>query len=182
MIITRTPFRLSFFGGGTDYPAWFREKGGLVIGSTFARYCYISCRVLPPFFEHKTRIVYSTIENVRNHADIQHPAVRACLKFVGFDQGLEVHHDGDLPARSGLGSSSSFTVGLLLALHGLRRHMPTKRQLADEAIHVGDTYEEDFVGAERVGIRTFLLDRAGRGNTVPKDFRITNLKELVERL
>lgn len=148
MIITRTPFRLSLFGGGTDYPAWYLQHSGLVIGTTFRRYCYLSCRVLPPFFDHKTRIVYSQIESVKEHSEIQHPAVRGCLQYLGVDQGLELHHDGDLPARSGLGSSSSFTVGLLLALHGLRHEMPTKRDLADEAITVEQRVLEEHVGIQ----------------------------------
>ena len=113
MIITRTPFRISFFGGGTDHPAWFKEHGGRVIATTFDKYCYISIRHLPPFFEHKYRVVYSKIENVSSISEINHPAVREVLKYYKNINGLEIHHDGDLPARSGLGSSSSFTVGMV---------------------------------------------------------------------
>ena len=156
MIITRTPFRISFFGGGTDYPAWFRQNDGLVIASTFSRYCYISCRRLPPFFDYKSRLVYSQVEMVREHREIKHPAVRGCLQFLDFDNGVEIHHDADLPARSGIGSSSSFTVGLLLALHGLRHEMPTKEQLASEAIHV----EQDIL-KESVGIQDQILSANG---------------------
>ncbi len=161
MIITRTPFRLSFFGGGTDYPAWYQKNGGLVIGSTFARYCYLTCRLLPPFFDHKSRVVYSVIESVKDHSEIEHPAVRACLQYLGFNQGLEIHHDGDLPARSGLGSSSSFTVGLLLALRGLRGQMLTKRRLAEEAIHI-----EQKVLEENVGIQDQILAAHGGLNVI----------------
>jgi D-glycero-alpha-D-manno-heptose-7-phosphate kinase len=146
VIVTRTPFRISFFGGGTDYPAWFREHGGLVLATTIDKYCYISCRYLPQFFEHKHRIVYSRIENVRSIDQIEHPAVRAILGWSGIDEGLEIHHDGDLPARSGLGSSSSFTVGLVNALSALKGRYISKDDLAARAIHI----EQDLIG-ENVG-------------------------------
>lgn len=146
MIITRTPFRISFFGGGTDYPGWFREHGGAVLATTINKYCYITCRRLPPFFEHKHRIVYSHIENVKHNDEIQHPAVRAVLNWAKVADGMEIHHDGDLPARSGLGSSSSFTVGLLHALQGLNGQMAYKDGLARDAIHV----EQNIIG-ENVG-------------------------------
>src|SRR5881227_3527342 len=119
MIISRTPFRVSFFGGGTDYPDWIREHGGAVLVTTIDKYCYISVRELPPFFNHRFRIVYSIVENVNEIDDIQHPAVRAVLTRLDVTKGLEIHHDGDLPARSGLGSSSAFTVGLLSAIAAL---------------------------------------------------------------
>ncbi|MCP5196305.1 MAG: kinase [Gammaproteobacteria bacterium] len=146
MIITRTPFRISFFGGGTDYPAWYREHGGAVLATTIDKYCYITCRRLPPFFEHKHRIVYSRIETVAHNDQIQHPAVRAVLNWANVDDGLEIHHDGDLPARSGLGSSSSFTVGLVHALRGLEGRMAAKEDLAKDAIHI----EQNIIG-ENVG-------------------------------
>src|SRR5882757_7428741 len=123
MIITRTPFRISFFGGGTDYPKWYRDHSGAVLATTIDKYCYITCRHLPPFFRHKHRIVYSRIENVLYNDEIEHPAVRAVLNWANVVDGLEIHHDGDLPARSGLGSSSAFTVGLAHALYGLRGQM-----------------------------------------------------------
>jgi D-glycero-alpha-D-manno-heptose-7-phosphate kinase len=146
MIITRTPFRISFFGGGTDYPTWYREHGGSVLATTIDKYCYISCRYLPPFFEHKHRIVYSFIENVRTIEEIQHPAVRATLAWAKVEAGLEIHHDGDLPARSGLGSSSSFTVGLVHALRGLRGQLISRDDLSRDAIHI----EQNLIG-ENVG-------------------------------
>lgn len=146
MIITRTPFRISFFGGGTDYPGWYRDHGGAVLATTIDKYCYITCRRLPPFFEHKHRIVYSRIENVRNYDEIEHPAVRAALKWANITEGLEIHHDGDLPARSGLGSSSAFTVGLAHALYGLRGQMASQDLLARDAIHI----EQNLIG-ENVG-------------------------------
>lgn len=148
MIITRTPFRVSFFGGGTDYPAWYRERGGAVLATTIDKYCYITCRYLPQFFEHKHRIVYSKIENVREIGQIEHPSVRAVLGWKGVERGLEVHHDGDLPARSGLGSSSSFTVGLLHALSALDGRYITKRELAAQAIHVEQEVIHEVVGSQ----------------------------------
>ena len=148
MIVTRTPFRISFFGGGTDYPKWFHQHGGAVLSTTIDKYCYISCRYLPPFFEHKHRIVYSKIENVRDVSDIEHPAVRAVLQWMGWERGLEIHHDGDLPARSGLGSSSSFTVGLIHALSALRGHYVAKEELARQAIHVEQEVIRESVGSQ----------------------------------
>jgi D-glycero-alpha-D-manno-heptose-7-phosphate kinase len=148
MIISRTPFRISLFGGGTDYPAWFCEHGGSVIGAAIDKYCYISVRRLPPFFEHKSRIVYSQVELVNEVADIKHPAVRGILSDLGITQGLEIHHDADLPARSGLGSSSSFTVGLLNALHALDSKMISKRDLGREAIRIEQDVLKENVGSQ----------------------------------
>src|SRR3989304_1232269 len=148
MILTRTPFRMSFFGGGTDYPAWFREHGGAVPATTMDKYCYISCRCLPPFFEHRSRIVYSRIENGAANSAIEHPAVRGVLGLLAVEEGVEIHHDGDLPAKTGLGSSSAFTVGVLHAgkgLHGVRR---TKMELAKEAIHVEQGLLKESVGCQ----------------------------------
>ena len=116
MIITRAPFRVSFFGGGTDYPDWYMKNGGKVLATTIDKYCYISLRKLPPFFDHNYRIVYSQIESIKDVDDIKHPSVREVLKHYNSSIGLEIHHDGDLPARSGLGTSSSFTVGLVNAM------------------------------------------------------------------
>ena len=148
MIITRTPFRVSFFGGGTDYPAWFERHGGVVLATSIDKYCYITCRYLPPFFEHKYRIVYSRIENVQNISEIQHPAVKAVLETYNCTNGLEIHHDGDLPARSGLGSSSSFTVGLINAVMALRGQYISKEELARQAIHVEQTVIRENVGSQ----------------------------------
>jgi len=119
MIITSTPLRISFFGGGTDYPIWYRENGGSVLATTIDKSCFITCRHLPPFFECHSRISYSKIENVGRNAEIEHPSVRGCLQFLGIEDGVEIHHVADLPARSGLGASSAFTVGLLLGLYAL---------------------------------------------------------------
>jgi D-glycero-alpha-D-manno-heptose-7-phosphate kinase len=148
MIISRTPFRISLFGGGTDYPAWFKEHGGAVIGTAIDKYCYISVRRLPPFFEHKSKIVYSRVELVKNISEIEHPAVRGVLSDMGIEDGLEIHHDADLPARSGLGSSSSFTVGLLNALRALDGTMISKRDLGREAIRIEQNVLKEDVGCQ----------------------------------
>jgi len=148
MIISRTPFRISFFGGGTDYPEWFQTNPGAVLGTTIDKYCYLTCRYLPPFFDHRSRILYSRIENVKAIDEIDHPAVRETLRFLGIAAGVEIHHDGDLPARTGLGSSSSFTVGLLNSLYALLGKMPSKEQLAAEAIHIEQAMCHDVVGCQ----------------------------------
>ncbi len=148
MIISRTPFRVSFFGGGTDYPKWFKDYKGAVVATTIDKYCYITCRYLPPFFEHRSRIIYSKMEHVRKVNEIDHPAVREVLKFLKIRQGIEIHHDGDLPARTGLGSSSSFTVGLLNSLYALKGIMPTKERLSQEAIYVEQVMCRDNVGCQ----------------------------------
>lgn len=161
MILSRTPFRLSFFGGGTDYPSWYRTRGGTVLGATINKYCYLSCRYLPPFFEHRIRIVYSKIENCQTVNEIQHPAVRECLRYLQIGDGLEIHHDGDLPARGGIGSSSAFTVGLLHALHTLRGRAVSKHELALQAIHL----EQDLL-SEAVGSQDQVLTCYGGLNRV----------------
>jgi D-glycero-alpha-D-manno-heptose-7-phosphate kinase len=148
MIISRTPFRISFFGGGTDYPAWYRRHGGAVLAATIDKYCYLTCRYLPPFFEHRIRLVYREIETCQTVSQIRHPAVREGLKFLGIDRGIELHHDGDLPARSGMGSSSAFTVGLLHALHALNGRMPSKKQLAAESIYLEQEVLGETVGSQ----------------------------------
>ena len=148
MIISRTPFRVSFFGGGTDYPQWFKDHPGAVLATTIDKYCYITCRYLPPFFEHKSRIIYSKMEHVSKISEIDHPAVREVLKFLKIKQGIEIHHDGDLPARTGLGSSSSFTVGLLNSLYALKGVMATEEQLAREAIFIEQEMCKDNAGCQ----------------------------------
>jgi D-glycero-alpha-D-manno-heptose-7-phosphate kinase len=148
MIISRTPFRVSFFGGGTDYPAWYREHGGAVIATTIDKYCYINVRELPPFFEHKFRLVYSVVENVKAVGEINHPAVRGCLEWMKVTTGLEIHHDGDLPARSGLGTSSAFTVGLINALRAFQGRYVSKDDLASQAIHVEQCVLREPVGSQ----------------------------------
>ncbi|OGM08424.1 kinase [Candidatus Woesebacteria bacterium RBG_13_34_9] len=148
MVITRTPFRISFFGGGTDYPAWYRNNGGSVLATTINKYCYLSVRLLPPFFWHKFRIIYSKMETCNMIDEIDHPAVREIIRFLKINQGLEIHHDGDLPARSGLGSSSALTVGLLNALHALLGHMPNKHDLAKESLYLEQEVLKETVGSQ----------------------------------
>ena len=148
MIISKTPFRVSFFGGGTDYPAWYEKNGGVVLSTTIDKYCYISVRYLPPFFEHKHRIVYSKIENVKYVNKIQHPIVRTLLKLSGIKKGLEVHHDGDLPARSGIGSSSAFTVGMVNSLSALKGKIVSKDYLAKQAIFIERHILKEDVGSQ----------------------------------
>lgn len=146
MIITRTPYRISFFGGGTDYPAWYEKNGGAVLSTTIDKYCYITLRYLPPFFEHKYRLVYSKTEDTKTIDEIHHPTARECLRFTSMERGVEIHHDGDLPARAGIGTSSSFTVGLLHALNALNGKQPTKFQLASDAIHIERDIVKESVG------------------------------------
>ena len=148
MIITKTPYRISFFGGGTDHPAWYREHGGRVLATTFDKYCYLSVRPLPQFFDHKYRIVYSKIESVSNISEIQHPSVRESLRYFNCEQGLEIHHDGDLPARSGLGSSSSFTVGLVNAMNALKGVYSSPHELASTATHIEQDLIKECVGSQ----------------------------------
>ncbi len=161
MIISRTPFRISFFGGGTDYPVWYRENGGAVLSTTIDKYCYITLRYLPPFFPYKHRIVYSNTETVKDIEEIVHPAVKAALKFMNVEKGMEIHHDGDLPARSGLGSSSSFTVGMLNSLYALKGSMVPKSKLAKEAIYI----ERDVL-KENVGVQDQIAAAFGGLNRI----------------
>lgn len=148
MIISRTPFRISFFGGGTDYPAFFEENGGAVLSTSINKYCYIICRRLPPFFNYNYRIRYTQREETRTIAEIKHPSVRECLGLMNLDYGVEVQHNADLPAMSGLGSSSAFTVGLLNALSALKGEMYTKRQLALDAIDIEVNRIKENVGLQ----------------------------------
>jgi len=148
MVITSTPLRISFFGGGTDYPIWYRQYGGAVLGTTIDKSCFITCRWLPPFFEYHSRVSYSKVENVSENSAIEHPSVRACLQYLGIEEGVEIHHIADLPARTGLGTSSAFTVGLLLGLYALRDQMRDKYTLAMEAIHVEQELLQEAVGAQ----------------------------------
>src|SRR5499433_2538060 len=148
MVITSTPLRISFFGGGTDYPVWYRQYGGCVLSTTINKCCYITCRRMPPFFEYHSRISYSKVENVRQNGAIEHPSVRGCLQFLGIEEGVEVHHVADLPARTGLGTSSAFTVGFLLGLYALREQMRNKHALALDAIHVEQDILKEAVGSQ----------------------------------
>tara|TARA_Y100000389_G_C17471474_1_gene531629 strand:- start:8778 stop:9770 length:993 start_codon:yes stop_codon:yes gene_type:complete len=148
VIITKTPFRISFFGGGTDYPKYFKEHGGSVLSASIDKYAYITCRQLPPFFKHKHRVVYSKIEEVDSIEEINHPAVKAVLNEMNISDGIEIHYDGDLPARSGVGSSSSFTVGLLNALENYKNNEINKFDLAKKAINIEQNIIKETVGSQ----------------------------------
>jgi D-glycero-alpha-D-manno-heptose-7-phosphate kinase len=150
MVISKTPYRVSFFGGGTDFSQHFLKHGGAVLSTTIDKYCYISCRVLPPFFTNKHRIVWSHIENVAARSEILHPAVREGLRYLGFDDstGFEIHHQGDLPARSGMGSSSAFAVGFLKAMLALQGKIVSRHELALKAIELEQDYLHESVGCQ----------------------------------
>ena len=188
MVITRTPFRVSFFGGGTDYPAWYRKNGGAVLATSIDKYCYLTTRYLPPFFEHKYRVLYSKIETCSKIQEIQHPAVRAILTEMGFERGLEIHHDGDLPARSGMGSSSSFAVGLLHALHALRGQIISKQELTDEAIRIEQESMHEVVGSQdqvtsaHGGFNLIRFETTGEINVHPVTISADRLQQLNDHL
>jgi len=161
MIISQTPFRISFFGGGTDYPAWYREEEGAVLSTSIDKYCYINCRRLPGFFDYKIRVVYTKTELVKTVEEIKHPAVRKSLKFMGIDKDLEITHAADLPARTGLGASSSFIVGLLNALHVLKGKHVNPYELAENAIRI----EQECIG-EAVGSQDQIAAAFGGLNRI----------------
>lgn len=148
MIVSRTPFRISFFGGGSDYPNYYLENGGKVLGVAINKYCYLNVRKLPPFFSHKHKIVYSKIEVINTLDEIIHPSVRETMKYLNIDSGVSIHHDGDIPARSGMGSSSSFTVGLLNSLYALNGELISKDDLMYKAIHIEQNLIKENVGSQ----------------------------------
>ena len=135
MVITQAPFRMSFFGGGTDFPAFYQEHGGKVISTSINKYCYVHIRHLPPFFEYNNEITYSKRERVLSVEEIEHPAIREAMKFLDMRE-LTLTYDADLPARSGLGTSSSFAVAMLLGFYALKGKYVDKKRLAEEAIHL----------------------------------------------
>jgi D-glycero-alpha-D-manno-heptose-7-phosphate kinase len=148
MIISKTPYRVSFFGGGSDYPNWYNKYSGSVLSSSINKHLYITCRFLPKFFDHKYRIVWSKIENVYNINDIEHPTVKKLLNFLNLKNGLEIHYDGDLPARSGMGSSSAFTVGLIKALFCLLDKKISNLDIAKKAIYFEQKIMKEIVGSQ----------------------------------
>lgn len=188
MIISRTPYRISFFGGGTDYHTWYQAHGAAVLSTTINHYCYLQCRLLPPFFNHKSRISWSKIEEVMDHANIEHPVVRATLKYLKITQGIELTHNGDLPARSGLGSSSAFTVGLLHSLYALQGMMSSKRELACEAIHIERDILKENVGVQDQiataygGFNKILVHADGNFDVTPLVLPQIRIRELHEHL
>ena len=173
MIITKTPYRISFFGGGSDYPNWFNKFTGQVLSTTINKHIYITCRFLPNFFQHKYRIVWSKIENVKNLSEIQHESVRGLLKFYNINQGVEIHYDGDLPARSGMGSSSSFSVGLIKALNTLNEKKISNIELAKKAI-----FFEQKVMRETVGSQDQVSASIGGFNKIIFKKNIINIKKI----
>ena len=148
MIISKTPYRISFFGGGSDYPEWYLRNGGEILSSTIDKYIYISCRYLPPFFNHKHRIVWSKLEMVKKTNEIKHNAVRELLNYMKIKNGMEIHYDGDLPARSGMGSSSCFVVGLINTINSLMKIKFTKKELAKKSIYFEQKILKETVGSQ----------------------------------
>jgi D-glycero-alpha-D-manno-heptose-7-phosphate kinase len=188
MIISRTPFRISFFGGGTDYPDWYREHGGAVLSTTFDKYSYISCRELPPFFDHKHRIAYSKLEYVNEAREIEHPAIRGIFNELNISKGMEIHCDADLPARSGLGSSSSFVVGMLQALKAQQGEYVTKEWLAKEAIRIEQSVlgecvgSQDQIAAAYGGFNFIEFERGGTFSVNPLNISLERAGELNDHL
>lgn len=149
MIITRTPLRISFFGGGTDLPDYYKKFGGEVLSTTIDKYLYITCRHMPPFWDYRNRFVYgSKTELVSCIDEIEHPAIRETMRYMKIDYGVDLHYNTDIPARSGVGSSSSFTVGLLNALYGLNGKIVAKEELAMQAIHIEQDLIQEAVGSQ----------------------------------
>ena len=188
MIISKTPYRISFFGGGSDYPSWYMKNGGAVLSTTIDKYIYISARYLPPFFEHKYRIVWSQIENVKKINQIKHRAVKEMLKCLRIKSGLEIHYDGDLPARSGMGSSSVFTVGLMNLLNNLKEKKINKKQLAQKSIYFEQKILKDVVGSQDQiaatygGFNKIVFNTGGSFNVLPTSIRKTTLIKLNKNL
>lgn len=166
MIITKTPFRMSFFGGGTDFPGFYEQHGGAVISSTFDKYCYVTVRHLPRFFEYTTQLVYAKMEFVSSSEEIEHPAIREAMKLLDMHE-LRIAYDADLPARSGLGTSSSFAVGLLNAFYALKGKYVDKQKLADQAIYLERTLcnesggVQDQIAAAFGGLNRINFDAEG---------------------
>jgi D-glycero-alpha-D-manno-heptose-7-phosphate kinase len=148
MIISKTPYRISFFGGGSDYPNWYRKHGGEVLSSTIDKYVYVSCRQLPKFFDHKYRIVYSSIEATKRVEDIKHIVVRNIIKKMKIKKGIELHYDGDLPAQSGMGSSSSFIVGCMNIFLSLQGSRLNKKKLAKKSLDFEQNVLKEIVGSQ----------------------------------
>lgn len=148
MIITKTPYRISFFGGGSDFPSYYRKFGGCVIGSTINKFCYISLRELPPFFKNKHRIVWSKIQLPNTISEIEHPCIKGVLNYFKVKHGIEIHHQGDLPAFSGIGSSSSFSVGLINALMTLKDRKMNKKELGKLSLYIEQSILKEHVGSQ----------------------------------
>lgn len=166
MVITQAPFRMSFFGGGTDFPAFYEAHGGKVISTSIDKYCYVNVRHLPPFFEHTNEITYSQKEKVKSVEEIQHPAIREAMKFLDMHE-LTLTYDADLPARSGLGTSSSFAVAMLMAFYAIKGKYVDKKRLAEEAIYLervlcGESGGiQDQIAASYGGLNKITFSKSG---------------------
>ena len=175
MIISKTPYRISFFGGGTDYPSWFKENKGKILSTTIDKYVYLSLRDLGPFFDYKHRVIWSKVENVKDAKFIQHNVVREMIKYFKVKNGLEIHYQGDLPARSGMGSSSSFVVGLMNAFLAKKKIHLSKKELAKESI----SFEHKILN-EVVGIQDQISASFGGLNKIDinknGDFDVKNIR------
>ena len=184
MIISKTPYRISFFGGGTDYPSWYKKNGGSVISASIDKYIYISCRTLPPFFRHKYRIVWSHIETVRKLNQIKHKVVKIMIKRYKIKNGLEIHYDGDLPARSGMGSSSVFVVGLMNLFNSVKNRKISKKKLAKDSIYFEQKILKEVVGSQDQIAATYgglnKIIFKTNGNFVVKPIRIKH--KIIEKL
>lgn len=188
MIISKTPYRISFFGGGSDYPSWYLRNGGAVISSTIDKYIYISCRKLPPFFNHKYRIVWSKVESVNNVNEIQLKPVREMIKKFNIKDGLEIHYDGDLPARSGMGSSSVFVVGLLNLFNNINKKKIENEMLAKQSIHFEQKVLKEVVGSQDQiaascgGFNKIIFNKGGKFLVKPIKIKKETLNNLNQNL
>lgn len=189
MIITRTPLRISFFGGGTDLPGYYLKHEGEVLSTTIDKYLYITCRHMPPFWDYKHRFVYgSKTELVSNIEEIEHPSIRETLRFMNIDYGVDMHYNTDIPARSGIGSSSSFTVGLLNALNGLEGRISSKHQLLCDSIYIEQNMIKEPVGAQDQtaaaygGFNHIIFRKNGEIEVMPITIREDRIKELNDSL
>lgn len=181
-VMSKTPYRVSFFGGGTDYPAWYRENPGAVLVTSIDKYCHLWCRWLPPFFHHKHMVVYSEVERPQEIDEIRHPSARETLRHMGITEGTEIHHAGDLPHRAGMGTSSAFTVGLLHVLYALRETVPSKLKLATEAIHIEQDLIKENVGSQDQTISAFggfnRIEFSGEHKIAVQPIKSERLKKL----
>ena len=187
MIITKTPFRMSFFGGGTDLPSFFREHGGSVLSTTFDKYCFVTVRHLPRFFEYSTELSYSKIERVTDIDDIQHPAIRNAIKMLDMHE-IRLSYEADLPARSGLGTSSSFAVGMLNAFYALKGKYVDKKKLANDAIYLERVLcneaggFQDQIAASYGGMNRINFNPDGTYDVIPIIIHPERKKELNSNL
>ena len=178
MIITKTPFRISFFGGGSDFPEFFNKHTSTIISSTINKFCYTSLKKQLIIDKTKFKFSYSIIDNVDYIKDIEHPVIKACLKYFNVNDPLEIHYDADLPGKSGIGSSSSFTVGLLHTLNTFYNKSLSTKQLAETAIHI----ERDIL-KENVGFQDQYAAASGTCKIVFKNgVEVEKLSQKMESL